>query len=74
MARPKKQVDDLPTEGGEFAPVPAAKSKSKLVQSLTGYCVSPLTGVAYDTMPVEYDERDGWVESQLAAGLFKLVG
>lgn len=72
MARPKKQVDDLPTEGGEFAPVQT--TKSKLVQSLTGYCVSPLTGVAYDTTPVEYDERDGWVESQLAAGLFKLVG
>ena len=36
MARPKK-VEDLPEEGGEFAPVPAAKSKSKLVQSLTGY-------------------------------------
>lgn len=69
MARPKK-VEDLPEEGGEL---PAAKSKSKSVRSLVGYCVNPLTGVAYDTTPVEYSQPDGWVESQLAAGLFKLA-
>ena len=68
MARPKNKP-----EATEILPdAPVAKS-TKMVVSLIGYSVNPLTGVKYDTTPTEYAEQDGWVEAQLAAGKFQLV-
>lgn len=70
MARPKKN------EENSTSPVvtqPVETVDGVFVISTVGYCVSPLTGEKYDSIPTEYTTKDGWVEAQLAAGLFQVV-
>lgn len=70
MARPKKN-EETPTSPVITQPVKTAEGV--FVISVVGYCVSPLTGEKYDSTPTAYTTRDGWVEAQLAAGLFQVV-
>lgn len=70
MARPKKN-EETPTSPVITQPVKTADDV--FVISTVGYCVSPLTGEKYDSTPTAYTTRDGWVESQLDAGLFQVV-
>lgn len=70
MARPKKN-EETPTSPVTTQPVKT--EDGVFVISVVGYCVSPLTGEKYDSTPTAYTTRDGWVESQLDAGLFQMV-
>lgn len=70
MARPKKN-EETPTSPVITQPVKTADDV--FVISVVGYCVSPLTGEKYDSTPTAYTTKDGWVESQLDAGLFQVV-
>lgn len=70
MARPKKN-EETPTSPVITQPVKTAEGV--FVISVVGYCVSPLTGEKYDSTPTAYTTKDGWVESQLDAGLFQVV-
>lgn len=70
MARPKKNEE---TSASPVITQPVKTADDVFVISVVGYCVSPLTGEKYDSTPTAYTTRDGWVESQLAAGLFQTV-
>ena len=70
MARPKKNEE---TSTSPAITQPVKTEDGVFVISVVGYCVSPLTGEKYDSTPTAYTTRDGWVEAQLAAGLFQVV-